>query len=43
MPFAKLVWLHETIRRTPAIEARLAKTLHDMKWIAELADSHYGA
>ena len=33
--------LHETIRCTPAMEAGLAKTLHDVEWIAELADSHY--
>ncbi len=26
--------LHEMIRGTPAIEARLAKTLHDVEWIA---------
>lgn len=32
---------HETIRCTPAMEAGLAKTLHDVEWIAELADSHY--
>ncbi len=32
---------HETIRCAPAMEAGLSKTLHDVEWIAELADSHY--
>ena len=33
--------IHETIRCTPAMEAGLAKTVHDVEWIARLADSHY--
>ncbi|MCY4440596.1 MAG: hypothetical protein OXE53_10360 [Deltaproteobacteria bacterium] len=32
---------HETVRCTPAIEVGLAKTLHDVEWIAQMADSEY--
>ena len=32
---------HETICCTPAMEAGLAKTFHDVEWVARLADSHY--
>ena len=33
--------IHRTIRCTPAMEAGLTDTLHDVEWIAELADSEY--
>lgn len=33
--------IHRTIRCTPAMEAGITETLHDVEWIAELADSPY--
>ena len=33
--------IHETIRCTPGKEAGLTDTLHDVEWIADLADSQY--
>ena len=32
--------IHRTIRCTPAMEAGLAKTLHDMEWLAGLLEEY---
>ncbi len=32
--------LHETIRCTPAMEARLTRTLHDMEWLMAVLEDY---